>query len=357
VRLEALHTPGHTPEHLAYLVTDVGSGVDEPMGLLSGDFLFVGDLGRPDLLESAAGEAGAMEPAARRLFATTRRLDPLLDHLQIWPAHGAGSACGKALGAVPMSTLGYERRHNSALALVASGEAAFVAGILEGQPEPPLYFARMKQQNRDGPPPARPLGPLPEIGAAELAERAGHARTVVLDTRARSAFLDRHLARSLWAPPGGSFLAYAGSFVEPEQAILLIAEPLAAGELGRQLYRIGLDGVEAVASPATLEAAMGRQGAVSTPRADWNAVRAALADPGVAVLDVRRAAEHAARSVPGALNIAHTRLAARADELPPTRRLFVHCQSGSRAAAAAAWLERQGREVVHVDAEFADWRE
>ncbi|MGH9465529.1 MAG: MBL fold metallo-hydrolase, partial [Thermoanaerobaculia bacterium] len=183
VQVQAVHTPGHTPEHLAYLVTDAGNGAAEPMGLLSGDFVFVGDLGRPDLLESAAGEAGAMKPAARRLFATMRRLEPLADHLQIWPAHGAGSACGKALAAVPVSTLGYERRHNAALALVARGEDAFVAGILEGQPEPPPYFARMKRQNRDGVPEKVPVRDLPELGPDAVVERARAPEVVVLDTR------------------------------------------------------------------------------------------------------------------------------------------------------------------------------
>ncbi len=356
VALTAVHTPGHTPEHLSYLVTDLGGGASEPMGLLSGDFLFAGDLGRPDLLESAAGEAGATEPAARRLFVTTRRLDALADHLQIWPAHGAGSACGKALGAVPMSTLGYERRHNGSLALVARGETAFVAGILEGQPEPPLYFARMKRQNRDGAPAALAPRPVPELDATALAARAGSPEVVVLDTRPRGAFLDRHLRGSLWAPPGASFLAYAGSFVEPEQAIVLVAQPAAAGELARQLYRIGLDRVEAVSSAATLEEAMALRGASSIPRAGWDVLREASAGRGAALLDVRRASEHAARSIPGSLNIAHTRLAARAPELPPGRRLIVHCQSGGRAAAAAAWLARQGRDVVHIDAPFADWR-
>jgi hydroxyacylglutathione hydrolase len=357
VRLAALHTPGHTPEHLSFLVTDVGGGASEPMGLLSGDFLFVGDLGRPDLLESAAGQVGAMEPAARRLFATTRRLEGLADHLQVWPAHGAGSACGKALGAVPVSTLGYERRYNGALHLAASGEAAFVAGILEGQPEPPLYFGRMKVQNRDGAPPGKAPAPIPELSASALAERARSPETVVLDTRERRAFLDGHLRGSLWAPPGASFLAYAGSFVEPEQRIVLVAEPAAAADLGRQLYRVGLDRVEGVASPAVLVEATARDGSASIRRVGWEAVRAALADPGAVVLDVRRAAEHASRRVPGALNIAHTRLAVRAAELPSAKRLVVHCRTGSRAAAAAAWLARQGHDVVHVDAPFADWRD
>ena len=151
IELKALLTPGHTPEHLSFLVTDLGGGADEPIALLSGDFIFVGDVGRPDLLESAAGQIGAREPAARTLYASLRRTRELPGHLQILPAHGAGSACGKALGAVPVSVLDYERRFNGALREALDGpKANFVNDILSGQPEPPLYFARMKRDNRRG---------------------------------------------------------------------------------------------------------------------------------------------------------------------------------------------------------------
>src|SRR5204862_6224954 len=113
VEIGVMATPGHTPEHLSFLVTDTATA-DQPMGALTGDFLFVGDVGRPDLLERAAHVAGTMEAAARQLFASLQRTAPLPDYLQIWPGHGAGSACGKALGAVPQTTLGYERLYNPA---------------------------------------------------------------------------------------------------------------------------------------------------------------------------------------------------------------------------------------------------
>src|SRR5215208_2616418 len=142
------HTPGHTPEHLMFVVTDTASAT-EPMGALTGDFLFVGDVGRPDLLERAAHVAGTAETSARQLFRSLRRLEPLPDWLQVWPGHGAGSACGKALGAVPQTTLGYERRFNWAFGV--ADEEAFVRAVLAGQPEPPPYFAEMKRINRDGP--------------------------------------------------------------------------------------------------------------------------------------------------------------------------------------------------------------
>ncbi len=159
VRLNVMHTPGHTPEHLAFIVIDGARG-PEPVAMVSGDFLFVGDVGRPDLLETAAGVTGSKEVSARALYQSVQRLAELPDYLQVWPGHGAGSACGKALGSLPTSTLGYERRTN--WAFLTSDEAAFVATVLEGQPAPPRYFAVMKRINREGPPilgdaPAPPL--------------------------------------------------------------------------------------------------------------------------------------------------------------------------------------------------------
>ena len=357
IRFRVLHTPGHTPEHICFLVTDEGGGASEPMGILSGDFVFVGDLGRPDLLESAAGEVGAMEPAARRLWQSTSLLDPFADHLQVWPAHGAGSACGKALGAVPISTLGYERRFNASLGLAASGQDAFVEGILEGQPEPPLYFGRMKRENRDGTPPTRDLGSPPELDAEALREVASTSRTVVLDTRRdRDAYLEAHWQGAIWAPWGGAdFLAIAGSYVDPESPIVLVGDPASGATMARALYRIGLDDVRGIASPETLSTALGDT-ATRIPSGDWETVRQLMTQPGVEVLDVRRASEFAAGGVEGARNIAHTRLKDRLDELDPDARYLVHCRTGHRATAAVSFLESQGLDVVHIGSAIMDWQ-
>src|SRR4029077_524932 len=148
VRIDVVHTPGHTPEHLAFLVTDPGAPT-EPISIVTGDFVFVGDVGRPDLLEKAAKVQGTMEASARTLYRSLVRFKTYPDYLQVWPGHGAGSACGKGLSAVPQSTVGYERRFNWALAV--EGEDEFVRQVLTGQPEPPAYFAEMKRINRDGP--------------------------------------------------------------------------------------------------------------------------------------------------------------------------------------------------------------
>ncbi len=169
VRLRVMHTPGHTPEHICFLVTDTAAS-DSPIGMVSGDFLFVGDVGRPDLLERAANVAGTMESSARQLFESLGRLEKLPDFLQVWPGHGAGSACGKSLGAMPQTTLGFERLYNPALQHDA--EDSFVEWILKDQPEPPPYFARMKQLNRDGPPDYTP-GELPELQDTVAANAIG----------------------------------------------------------------------------------------------------------------------------------------------------------------------------------------
>src|SRR5262249_7144793 len=140
VRIDVRHTPGHTPEHVCFVVTDRANS-ERPVGMFSGDFVFVGDVGRPDLLERAANQRGSMDALARSLFRSVRALSDLPDYLQLWPGHGAGSACGKSLGAMPSTTIGYERISNWAFQI--DDEERFVREVLTGQPEPPKYFATM----------------------------------------------------------------------------------------------------------------------------------------------------------------------------------------------------------------------
>jgi hydroxyacylglutathione hydrolase len=353
IEIKALHTPGHTPEHLSFLVIDHGGGAAEPMGIASGDFVFVGDLGRPDLLESAAGVVGAREPSARRLFESLDTFLELPDFLQVWPAHGAGSACGKALGAVPMSTVGYERRFNSAIAAARSGREVFVESILEGQPEPPVYFARMKRLNRDGVPLLGDL-PVPHAMSAEaLAARAGEDDAVVVDTRlARRDYMRAHVRGSLYAPLDKTFPTIVGSYCDPEREILLIVEEARLEEAVRDLVRIGYDRIGGFVPPAEIEA-LG--GLVSTPVVDFGALELLREEPDTTVLDVRGLAEFGEGHVPEALNIAHTRLVPRSGELPPDKELLVYCRTGSRAASAASLLERMGHLVRYVDDDFERW--
>jgi hydroxyacylglutathione hydrolase len=357
IEFKALHTPGHTPEHLSYLVTDAGGGASEAMGIITGDFVFVGDLGRPDLLETAAGYVGVKESSARTLRESARRFLDLPDYLQVWPAHGAGSACGKALGAVPQSTVGYEKRTNPLLR-VASAEAQFVDEILAGQPEPPLYFARMKRENKQGP---AVLGGLPvprpmtasDLGAIDA------TRTAVLDTRPWAAFRDGHLRGALSAPLDKSFPTIAGSYVDPSQSIVLIVDEARVEEAVRDLVRVGLDRVEGYATPAAFEAFAAANPAkiARTPEIDAAAARAAVAGAGAPlVLDVRRSIEFAAGHIPGATNLVHVRLPETMEKLPKGRPILVHCQGGVRSARACALLERAGFNVTNLAGGFAAWQ-
>jgi len=347
----ALLTPGHTPEHLGFLVTDHGGGADEPMAFLTGDFIFVGDVGRPDLLESAAGQAGVMEPSARTLYQSLRATSGIADHVQILPAHGAGSACGKSLGAVPNSVMGYERKFNAAFreALTAP-EDQFVEHILSGQPEPPLYFARMKRDNKLGPA-LLADGKLPSpkrIRVDELAQWMG--TSAILDLRSdRAAFASRHIQSSLFAPlAGGKLPIAAGSYVEEGTRILLAVEdPSQVDEAVRQLIRIGLDRVDGwilVSEALNAEEFTAKYPRIPAPALPENA----------SVLDVRGADEYQASHVRGAKNIAYTRLAAHLDEVPASAPLHVHCAGGTRAAIASAFLASRGHEVVHVDGSFGE---
>ena len=354
VELRAWHTPGHTPEHLSYFVTDHGAGADTPIALVSGDFVFVGDLGRPDLLESAVGARGTMGPAAQQLYASAQRLLDVPEFVQVWPGHGAGSACGKSLGAVPSSTVGYERRFSRALAAAREGEARFVEFILSDQPEAPVYFARMKALNRDGAP---VLGRLPApraLTAAELVALAGADDVQVIDTRMdRAAFFAAHVAGSLLAPLTRSFPTTVGSLADPSHRLVLIVDEARLGEAVRQLVRVGFDRVEAWARPAVIDE-LRRDPAAPIERIvsiDAESFRRRR-DTG-AVLDVRSAREYRAAHVAGATHVAHTQLQREWRRLRADRPWYVHCASGARAAAAAAFLAAHGLDVVHVEGDAA----
>jgi len=357
IQFEVVHSPGHTPEHISYLVTDLGGGADAPMGLISGDFVFVGDLGRPDLLESAAGIAGMMEPSARTLHKSVLKFLELDDYIQIWPAHGAGSACGKALGAVPESTVGYERRFNGAIQAAIRGEDEFVASILDGQPEPPMYFARMKRDNRTGP---AVLGSLPrprQLSADELATIVHLEDAVILDTRIdRGAFMAGHLPGSLYAPFNKSFNTIAGSFVEENTLIYLIIDTEHVDAAVRDLIRIGLDEIVGYATPDTLEHYKEIGEVIATTeqlKVENIAELSARVD--VSFLDVRNMDEYRSSHIAGAKNIAHTRLFVRRDEVQKDGCIAVYCRTGARAANAASLLERLGHNVIYIDGDYQTW--
>jgi hydroxyacylglutathione hydrolase len=233
-----------------------------------------------------------------------------------------------------------------------------VDAILDGQPEPPLYFARMKRLNRDGVPPLDALPQPRALGVDDLGALPEGA--VVLDTRRdRSAFMAQHLPGALYAPFDKQFNTVAGSYVtDVEAPVILIIGEADVEEAVRDLVRIGLDRVVAYATPETFAAYAGAGGATAQiDEVRFEEVVAHRADPGVAVLDVRRAAEYAAGHMPEAVNVAHTRLGARLSEIPDAEALYVHCQSGIRSAVAAAYLAREGYAVRYVNDAFPHYRE
>lgn len=344
VLLEAVHTPGHTPEHLSFLVTDRAAAT-EPIGIASGDFVFVGDVGRPDLLEKAAHIANTAVVGARTLFDSLVWFKTLPDHLQIWPCHGAGSACGKGLGAMPQSTVGYERRYNWALGIDDREE--FVRQVLLGQPEPPRYFGLMKRMNREGPP---ILGSLPEPARADLdgVLRLLAGGALLVDTRPSAAFGQGHLKGALNIPLGRSFTTYAGSLLPYDLDLVCLLDNPSPGRVRRLVeaaVSIGLDRVRAVHGAEIVEewARTGRPiGTVQTVSAG-ELLRAGNAP---VLVDVRNASEYEEGHLPEARLLPLPELPDRLAEIPPAADVVLVCQTGSRSAVAASVLKAAGREQV-----------
>ena len=352
VRLDVHHTPGHTPEHLSFIVTD-SAATDRPMGVLTGDFIFVGDVGRPDLLERAAKVAGSMDASARALYHSIQRFKQLQDYLQLWPGHGAGSACGKALGAVPSTTLGYERLAN--WALNTPNEEAFVAAVLAGQPEPPRYFAHMKRVNRDGPKVLGGLARVPKLDDSQLESVLRNGRLVV-DTRSAVAFASGHVPGTVNIPLNKSFTTWAGSLLPYDQDFLLLADA-GLDEAVRSLRMIGLERVSGRFGLSAIEAwresgkAMGVTRQLSPSDLD-KLVR----DGEVHVLDVRAPSEWSAGHLPRVANLPLGQLPDRMGELPRDIPIAVHCQSGGRSAIAASLLRANGfQNVSNVAGGYGAW--
>lgn len=355
IKFKIVYSPGHTPEHISFLVTD-GATTDEPMGLLSGDFVFVGDVGRPDLLETAAGEVGAMDESAKTLYKSIEKFKTMPEYLQLWPGHGAGSACGKALGAVPESTVGYEQRFNGSIKAAIS-EKNFVDYILDGQPEPPLYFARMKRDNKKGP---NTLGDIPVPERMSIQSMIGATRTsnaVIIDTRLdRMQFMNGHIQGSLYAPFNKSFNTITGSYINKDEDIYLIIDEDRVAEAVLDLIRIGLDNIIGFTTPEDL-AKFAEDGSslFTTETIDFKKVDELMSTGDYNLLDVRKSSEFEAGHHPDAINIAHTRLDDRMDEIPTGKPLLVHCKSGARAAAASAMLEKEGMVVQYINDAVEPW--
>ena len=351
IRITARHTPGHTPEHLSFLVKDLATA-EEPVAILTGDFVFVSDVGRPDLLERAAGEAGTKEESARQLFTSLSRIRKLPDYLQIWPGHGAGSACGKALGDMPSSTVGYERMSNWALA--ERDEAAFVERVLDGQPEPPAYFGTMKHINRKGPPVLGQRSDPPSPSPESLAE-LGLAGALVIDVRTPDRFARAHVPGTLNIPWGGSFTTLAGTLLPYDHDLYLLAESRAdALAASRALMLIGLDRVAGTFTEDACIAWLDGGRALGRIRQFTPELLLEQAAAGsVMVVDVRSKSEWVAGHLRDANHIPLGELPHALATLPRDRPIAVYCQGGTRSAVASSLLSAASIEAVNVPAGWA----
>lgn len=349
---EVMHTPGHTPESISFLLTDNGGGADKPMGIFTGDFVFVGDVGRPDLLEKAAGIQGTADAGAKVMFTSVERFKQLPDYLQVWPAHGAGSACGKALGAVPSTTVGYEKAFNWAMQY--DNEATFAKALLEGQPEPPYYFAVMKSVNKVG---IELIKNLPEVKFIETYEEVKQLiaeGNQVLDTRPAADYAKGYIAGTVNIPFNNAITNWTGWVVNYHEPLYLLAKPEQMKELLIALRSIGIDNVlgyadvdEVIAQATDLQTYEN-----VTPLE----AKEMLAFNDVALIDVRNLTEFEEGHIEGAQHIMVGTLKNRLDEVPADKKVIVQCQAGARSAIAISLLKAKGFDnIVNMTGGYSQW--
>jgi hydroxyacylglutathione hydrolase len=347
---EVMHTPGHTPESISFVLTDQGGGADRPMGIFTGDFVFVGSIGRPDLLEEAAGMAGTAEAGARDLFLSAQRFKQLPDYLQVWPAHGAGSACGKGLGAIPSSTVGYEKLFNPALQY--QDEEAFVRYILADQPDAPKYFAVMKRVNKEGPRLLRDL-PEPARFQPERAKAVASEQTVI-DVAPSDQFGRSHVPGT-WNIPLSMLAAWAGWLVDYSQPVSLIADRDQIDEAIRVLRKIGVNEIAGYFDSTSIQAAgMADESYGSAePRELAGRIKAGE----LQLVDVRSQAEWNEGFIPNANHLFLGRLPENLEQVEKNRPVVTQCKSGARSAIAASIFQAAGYDVINLSGGYTAWKQ
>lgn len=348
---EVVHTPGHTPESISFILTDT-KAADLPLGIFTGDFVFVGDVGRPDLLEKAAGIQGTSESGATAMFQSIERFKELPDYLQVWPAHGAGSACGKSLGAVPSTTVGYEKLFNWAMQF--KDEKSFKDELLAGQPEPPYYFAVMKSVNKIGPelianlPELKPIDRFADIKS--LLENGEQ----VLDLRPADAFSQGFIPGTLNIPFNKSFTNWAGWVVDYKKPVYILVDPDSLDEVITALHSIGID---QVLGYSDAEAIIGE--ADKLDKYDNVTVEEAkemINNDEANVLDVRNQTEFDEGHIENADHIMVGTLKNRLEEVDASKTVIVHCQGGARSAIAASLLKANGIDnIVNMPGGYSKW--
>ncbi len=352
ISFEVVFTPGHTPESISFLLTDHGSGANHPMGIFTGDFVFVGSIGRPDLLEVAAGIFNTAEPGARQLFHSLKRFRDLPDYLQVWPAHGAGSACGKGLGAIPSSTIGYEKRFNPALQF--TDEQDFVDYILSEQPEAPKYFSLMKRVNKVGPkilgepvlPPRLPVAQLPELVQREM----------VVDTSVASAFAAAHVPNTINIEP--KYLAmWGGSLIDYDRPLHLISNSRDLPEVIRVLHKVGCENIAGYFDLAEVTAQGLRTGSI--PQVTPVEIAAGVAAGQIDLVDVRGLPERHEEFIAEARHefLGDMLPAAPAPQTVEGKAIAFHCRTGGRSVVASSIAHRAGiKNVMNVAGGIEAWK-
>jgi len=351
LELTCLHTPGHTPEHISIRT----SGSAEPPRVFTGDTLFVGAVGRPDLLGS-----GVTRQLADQLHTSLfEKLLALPDSVEVWPGHGAGSLCGSGIGHADHSTIGDERRHNALLQ--HRDRDAFVDAVLADLPETPAYFTRMKRLNKEGAPLPDLAGGVaaPPLLAAAAAAEACASGAWLIDLRPTTEHGAAHPPRSLSIGFGPKVGYWAAWVVPPDAPIVLMtASPNQDSEVRRQLLRVGLDRIAGSIDggfPAWMAAGLPTQRidqiSASRLRHDAAARRA------VALVDVRSDTEWQRGHIDDAVHIPLQELAGRAAELPADMPVATICEGGTRSGLAASILERAGLDrIVNVTGGMSEWR-
>jgi hydroxyacylglutathione hydrolase len=327
----------------------MGGGANKPMGIFTGDFIFVGSIGRPDLLEKAAGIANTAVAGAYQQFESIQRFKQLPDYLQLWPAHGAGSACGKGLGAIPSTTVGYEKMFNPMLQYQNAGD--FVEALLDGQPEAPRYFAVMKKVNKVGP---AVLGhqPLPaKIAAAELAQfiASGH---LLLDTRPENAFAQAHVPGTLNISLK-NLAGWAGWLVDYDKPFYLITNQSDLAEVMRVLAKIGLDNVAGYFDANEVTGQMTQSYQLQRPQE----IAGRILNGEVTLVDVRAESEWNESRLPNARHIMLGYLPQRAGEIMNGKPIVFVCRTGNRSGIAASLLQAKSQnEIINLAGGIVEWQ-
>lgn len=350
--LRFLETPGHTPESISVLVLDESSPT-APAKILTGDTLFIGDVGRPDLVGSKGYSA---EQMAEMLYDSLHgKLLALPDDTEVWPAHGAGSACGRFISEERFSTIGDQKRTNYALQPMP--KADFVRLVTAGLPPPPRYFAHDAERNRRGAPALAEIPPPPPLSPDDVARRHEEG-AVILDVHDADAFARGHVPGSIHIGLRGSFAPWAGALLEVGRPIVLVAESRSAlDEATMRLARVGLESVVGYLDGGPEAWARDGRELARAERIGVDELRQRLSGGRLRLLDVRAASEHAAGHVPGATNVPLGELEAFADRLDRDEPIYVICGSGYRSSIAASLLRARGfAHVVDVVGGHGAWR-